>query len=274
MLLDETGDVKAAFLARLEYGVNPFVDAWEKSGQTLVNKASTCETESTTKDGLSDRRANAGNSERPNHHDAVGGVMASENLTALCPVCEQVTPGDMYLHLRTEHPRGHWGPYAGTQMTDDDAIGAGRSAIYVLGIWPTDTVHRQTVLALSQMAGVRNPAPKVARALQVLERDGLARREGEWVRILDQAALYDRAIDRLQNPSHEKFLAIETAIPAVEAEIALARQHALVKRLDEVGDLIERREAEVRFMRSLMRPYGGPMHGRGRPVRVVAAGRI
>lgn len=182
-----------------------------------------------------------------------------------CPECRERFPGfeTYWDHAETAH--GYVWRNGKLCPSVEQEIGMGRSALYVLGIWPIERVHRGTVRAL---ASVNRGTGKLSRqqfgkSLAKAERDGLIARDGDWIRVLDRPATYARAIDSIDSPSHEKFLALRTAIPTVMAQIA-AERDAQQRRT---------RERELAFIRSLMRPYDRPMTGSRRPVRAVATGR-
>lgn len=182
-----------------------------------------------------------------------------------CPVCRDPLPGFREYWDHAEHDHGWVWRDGKIRPPDDEQIGMGRSALYVLGIWPTPRVHRGTVRALAgvNVGSGSSSRLQFARSIKRAEADGLLLRDGDWICVLDRAALYERAVDRIASPTHEKFLAIVDSIAVVRAQVAAERD--AVRRTE--------RERELQFIRSLMRPYAGPMTGSGRPVRVVATGR-
>lgn len=183
-----------------------------------------------------------------------------------CPACRQPFPGfEAYWdHAEAEHG---WGWEDGKiRPPEDEQIGAGRSALYVLGIWPTQYIHRDTLRALANVNAStgRRAREKVSSSLRKAEVEGLVARHGDWVKILNRRALHERAVDRISSPRHEKFLAVRAAIPVIAQQIAAerdARQRAA-------------RERELVFIRSLMQPYDGGVPRKGASARVVASGRI
>lgn len=183
-----------------------------------------------------------------------------------CPVCAAPFPGfhAYWDHAETTHG---WVWRNGKIVPpDDEQIGVGRSALYLMGIWPTAAIHRDTLRTLASVnrgTGSRS-REKLVKSIRTAETDGLLKRDGDWVHILDGPALYARAIDRMESPTHHKFLALNAAIPVLAALIRAERD--AVKRA--------KRERELAFIRSLMNPYAGRVPGKGRSARVVAAGRI
>lgn len=193
--------------------------------------------------------------------------MDTEQHTA-CEMCGAPVEGDMRAHLRAEHPKGDWPmAYRNKNGLPDDVmigVGAGRGTPYILGIWPDEMVHRDTLRRILPPLN-KNQRIRFTDCLSKLERDGIIRREGMWVRILDHVAAYVRAVAGMHDPQHEKFIDLRLAIQNLETSETPAH--------DDV-EAVRRREGELRFIESLMRPYQGPMSGSGRPVRVVAAGRV
>lgn len=183
-----------------------------------------------------------------------------------CPACRAPFPGfEAYWdHAETDHS---WVWQNGKIVPpEDEQIGAGRSALYVLGIWPTRYVHRDTLRALANvnLGTGTSSRTKVSKSLRKAQADGHIARSGDWIRIDDQRALYERAVDRISSPSHEKFLAVRSAIPVLARQIAAERNAAQR----------EARERELAIIRRLMQPYDGRVPTKGRSARVVAAGRI
>lgn len=184
----------------------------------------------------------------------------------ICPECREGFPGFEAYWDHAEATHGFVWRNGKLCPSVDQEIGIGRSALYVLGIWPTARIHRDTVRALAKvnMGAGKNSRQQFGKSLVKAERDGLIAREGGWIHILDRPGVYARAVDSIDSPSHEKFLAVREAIPSVVAQIAAERD----------AQRRAARERELSFIRSLMRPYEGPMTGSRRPVRVVGAGRV
>lgn len=181
-----------------------------------------------------------------------------------CPVCRAPFPGYAAFWDHAELDHGWVWREGKIRPPDAEQIGMGRSALYVLGIWPAPRVHRGTLRALAGVnAGGGRSSEQFAKSIRRAEADALLVRDGDWIRILDRPALYERAVMHIASPTHEKFLALEAAIPVLRAQVAAERDAA--QRAE--------RERELRFIRSLMRPYAGAMTGSRRPVRVVASGR-
>jgi hypothetical protein len=155
----------------------------------------------------------------------------------------------------------------GTPLTDEEKIGMGVSALYVMGIWPVDRIHRTTVTALASVnrSDAINANHRLQIAMRKAERAGLIHRDGMWVDILNHRALYLRAISRVTNPNHAKFVALEDALPAVKQAVTMARGDA---------EELEARERELDIIRSLMQPYQGGVPRGPRAPRVIGAGRL
>lgn len=181
-----------------------------------------------------------------------------------CPACHAGFPGFAAYWSHAEADHGWVWCDGRIVPPEDEQIGMGRSALYVLGIWPAPVAHRDTVRALASVnKGASTSArQKFNRSIRSAEDDGHLARDGSWIRILNQPALYAKAIDRISSPTHEKFLAINAAIPVLARLIRAER------------DAVQRvkRERELRIVRSLMNPYDRGVPTKGRAVRVVAAG--
>ena len=182
-----------------------------------------------------------------------------------CPECREPFPGFREYWTHAEDVHDYQWVDGKLRPRDSQQIGMGRSALYVLGIWPTRRVHRATVRALASLNRGNGSQSKqqFGKTLVKAEREGLLVRSGDYIDILDRRAVYTRAVDQIESPTHEKFLALRSAIPVITAQMVAERD--AVKR--------QERARELAFIRSLMRRYPGPMTGSRRPVRVVAAGR-
>lgn len=195
----------------------------------------------------------------PNHPDIYN------DRPRICPTCSEVFPGFTAYWNHAENDHGWTWRDGVIRPPEDGQIGAGRSALYVLGIWPTTVIHRETARTLASInaSNATSARHNFRRSIRHAEDQGLLRRDGDWIRILDRPGLYAKAIDQIVNPTHEKFLAINAAIPVLAALIRIERNAAYKAQ----------RERELDFVRSLMNPYsrGVPMKGKRR--RIVAAGR-
>lgn len=157
-------------------------------------------------------------------------------------------------------------PVAGVPLSDEQLIGMGLSGLYVLAIWPEARIHRQTLTALARTnkGDAKNGNHKLKVALSKAEKARLIWRDGDWVYIRHPEGLRRRALARVADPSHDKFLNLAAALPGLEQTIRMTRG-------DEAE--IEAREREVRIIRALMNPYDGGVPRSPRAPRVLNTGR-
>lgn len=202
---------------------------------------------------------------------------------AACPVCgEQYADDAMFGHLRERHPSDDWGPFStlgdGPTINGQIQISTGRRLAYALYIWPMDFAPRQVLRAMMPESGRRQrssgqrhtghvrsthsrTSKKFSDQLYDMERAGEIARGERYIRILDRAAIEQRALRGVVGERVE-FLAIEQAVaPAKEAVEDARAEHARAQAL-----------RDLQAVYDLMKADRGIWHGGKSSVRHVPHG--